>query len=117
MLASYNKLLSAAFLITFSMVLGPIANAQSGNSTSITGTVLDPSGAVIVNAAVEVRNPVSGYSRSTVTDAAGKFTIPNVPFNPYHVTVTGQGFAAYAQDVDVKSSVPINLSINLKVTR
>jgi Carboxypeptidase regulatory-like domain len=116
MLASYKKSLSAAFLITFSMVLGPIANAQSGNSTSITGTVLDPSGAVVVNAAVEVRNPVSGYSRSAVTDAAGKFTIPNVPFNPYHVTVTGQGFAAYAQDVDVKSSVPINLSINLKVT-
>ena len=116
MLASYKKSLSAAFLITFSMVLGPIGNAQSGNSTSITGTVLDPSGALVVNAAVEVRNPVSGYSRSAVTDAAGKFTIPNVPFNPYHVTVTGQGFAAYAQDVDVKSSVPINLSINLKVT-
>jgi len=116
MLASYKKSLSAAFLITFSMVLGPIANAQSGNSTSITGTVLDPSGAVVVNAAVEVRNPVSGYSRSAVTDAAGKFSIPNVPFNPYHVTVTGQSFAPYAQDVDVKSSVPINLSINLKVT-
>jgi Carboxypeptidase regulatory-like domain len=116
MLASYKKPLSAALLITFSMVLGPIVSAQSGNSTSITGTVLDPSGAVVVNAAVEVRNPVSGYSRSAVTDAAGKFTIPNVPFNPYHVTVTGQGFAAYAQDVDVKSSVPINLTINLKVT-
>jgi len=116
MLASYKKSLSAAFLITFSVLLGPIANAQSGNSTSITGTVLDPSGAVVLNATVEVRNPVSGYSRSAVTDAAGKFTIPNVPFNPYHVTVTGQGFAAYAQDVDVKSSVPINLSINLKVT-
>src|ERR1700746_440716 len=116
MLACYKKSLSAAFLITFSIVLGPIANAQSGNSTSITGTVLDPSGAVVVNAAVEVRNPVSGYSRSAETDAAGKFSIPNVPFNPYHVTVTGQSFAPYAQDVDVKSSVPINLSINLKVT-
>src|ERR1700751_1256984 len=116
MLASYNMSLSAAFLITFSMVLGPIANAQSGNSTSITGTVLDPSGAVVVNAAVGVRNPVSGYSRSAVTDAAGKVTIPHVTFNPYHGTVTGQGVAPYAQDVDVKSSVPISLSINLKVT-
>jgi Carboxypeptidase regulatory-like domain len=116
MLASFKKSLSATLLITFYLVVGPIAHAQSGNSTSITGTVLDPSGAVVVNAAVEVRNPVSGYSRSTVTDAAGKFTIPNVPFNPYHVTVTGQGFAAYVQDVDVKSSVPISLSINLKVT-
>src|SRR6201997_1961186 len=116
MLASHKNLLSATFLIILSIVLGPIAHAQSGNSTSITGTVLDPSGAVVVGAGVEVRNPVSGYSRSAVTDGAGKFTIPNVPFNPYHVTVTGEGFAPYAHDVDVKSSVPINLSINLKVT-
>jgi Carboxypeptidase regulatory-like domain len=116
MLASHKNLLSATFLIILSIVLGPIAHAQSGNSTSITGTVLDPSGAVVVGAGVEVRNPVSGYSRSAVTDAAGKFTIPNVPFNPYHVTVTGEGFAPHAHDVDVKSSVPINLSINLKVT-
>ena len=116
MLVSHKNLLSATFLIILSIVLGPIAHAQSGNSTSITGTVLDPSGAVVVGAGVEVRNPVSGYSRSAVTDAAGKFTIPNVPFNPYHVTVTGEGFGPYAQDVDVKSSVPINLSINLKVT-
>jgi len=116
MLASYKKSLSATFLITFCLVVGAIARAQSGNSSSITGTVLDPSGAVVVNAAVEVHNPVSGYSRSAITDSAGKFTIPNVPFNPYHVTVTGQGFAPYAQDVDVKSSVPISLSINLKVS-
>src|SRR5579864_500735 len=116
MLVSHKNLLSATFLIILSIVLGPIAHAQSGNSTSITGTVLDPSGAVVVCAGVEVRNPVSGYSRSAVTDAAGKFTIPNVHFNPYHVTVTGEGFAPYAQDVDVKSSVPINLSITLKVT-
>src|SRR5690349_4993330 len=116
MLVSHKNLLSATFLIILSIVLGPIAHAQSGNSTSITGTVLDPSGAVVVGAGVEVRNPVSGYSRSAATDAAGKFTIPNVPFNPYHVTVTGEGFAPYAHDVDVKSSVPINLSINLKVT-
>jgi hypothetical protein len=116
MLASYKKSLPAASLLTFFLAVGSIANAQSGNSTSITGTVLDPSGAVVVNAAVEVRNPVSGYFRSAVTDTAGKFTIPNVPFNPYHVTVAGKGFAPFAQDVDVKSSVPISLSINLQVS-
>jgi hypothetical protein len=115
MLASYKKSRFAAFMVVLYLGIGLSVYGQSGSSTSITGTILDPSGAVVVNAAVEVRNPVSGYSRSAVTDAAGKFTIPNVPFNPYHVTVTGQGFAPYAQDVDVKSSVPINLSITLKV--
>src|SRR4030095_14437158 len=102
MLVSYRKSLSAAFVLTTFLALGIGAYAQSGSSTSITGTVLDPSGAVVTNATIEVRNPVSGFSRSTVTDASGKFTIPNVPFNPYHFTVTGQGFAPYAGDVDVR---------------
>ena len=106
MLASYVKSRSATFLLTMFLGLSAVAHAQSGSSTSITGTVVDPSGAVVTNATVEVRNPVSGFSRNAVTDAAGKFVVPNVPFNPYHVTVTGQGFAPYSGDVDVRSSVP-----------
>jgi len=115
MLASYVKSRSAAFLLTLFLALSVAAHAQSGSSTSITGTVVDPSGAVVTNATVEVRNPVSGFSRNAVTDAAGKFVVPNVPFNPYHVTVTGQGFAPYSGDVDVRSTVPVNLNIVLKV--
>src|SRR5208282_3621607 len=89
--------------------------AQVGNSTSITGVVVDPSGAVVPNATVEIQNPVSGLVRTTTTDNAGKFTFPNVPFNPYHLTVTGEGFANYVQDVQVQSSVAVNLTINMKV--
>jgi hypothetical protein len=110
-----KKSLAAAFLAILCIALGPYGYAQSGNSTSITGTVVDPSGAVVVNAAVEARNPVSGYSRNTVTDSAGRFTFPNVPFNPYHLTVTGEGFAPSVQDVDVRSSVPINLTVKMNV--
>lgn len=115
MLASYVKSRSATFLLTIFVVLSSIAQAQSGSSTSITGTVVDPSGAVVTNATVEVRNPVSGFSRNAVTDAGGKFVIPNVPFNPYHLTVTGEGFAPYSADVDLRSTVPVNLNITLKV--
>jgi Carboxypeptidase regulatory-like domain len=115
MLASYVKSRAAAFLFTILLAIALGAHAQSGNSTSITGTVVDPSGAVVTNATVEVRNPVSGFSRNAVTDAAGKFVVPNVPFNPYHLTVTGQGFALYSGDVDVRSTVPVNLNIALKV--
>src|SRR5437588_12764408 len=115
MLASYVKSRSATFLLTIFLALNVIAHAQSGSSTSITGTVVDPSGAVVSNATVEVHNPVSGFSRSTVTDAAGKFVVPNVPFNPYHVTVSGQGFAPYSGDIDVRSTVPVTVNIALKV--
>jgi hypothetical protein len=114
MLASYKKSLFAAFMVVFYIALGLDANAQS-NSASINGTVLDSSGAVVANATVEIHNPVSAFERSTTSDGAGRFSFPNVPFNPYHLTVTGAGFAAYAQDVEIRSAVSLDIKINLKV--
>ena len=66
-------------------------------------------------ATVEIQNPVSQFTRSTTTDSAGRFSFPNVPFNPYHLTVNVTGFAAYSQDVDVRSAVPLSLKITLQI--
>jgi hypothetical protein len=116
MLASSKKSQIAALLVIFTFGLMVSGYAQSGgNSTSVIGTVKDPTGAVVTNATVEITNPVSAYERTTTTDSSGRFTIPNVPFNPYHVTVTGQGFNAYVQDIDVRSAVPVSLNISLKI--
>src|SRR6266404_1756395 len=116
MLASYKKSLRAAFVFIsfFALTLSSLAQS-AGNSTSVTGTVTDPSGAVVPNATVEIRNPVSGFERTATTDSSGRFTIPNVPFNPYHLKATGQGFVPHSQDIDVRSVVPIVVSIPLKV--
>jgi Carboxypeptidase regulatory-like domain/TonB-dependent Receptor Plug Domain len=115
MLASRKKSLLSAVLL-FCLLVGYHAHAQSGTSTSVTGTVVDTTGAVVPGAAVEIRNPVSGFVRNTVTDNNGRFIIPNVPFNPYHITVGGQGFAAFSQDIDVRSTVPVNLPVSLRVS-
>ena len=114
--AFYKKLSVAAFITVFFFAPGFHAHAQSGgSSTSVTGTVVDPTGAVVANAVVEIHNPVSAFERTVTTDSLGKFNIPNVPFNPYHLTVTGPDFAPYAQDVDVRSIVPVNVSITLQI--
>jgi hypothetical protein len=115
MLAFYKKSLHATFIVFSCLALGLQASAQS-NSAPINGTVLDPTGAVVAKATVEVHNPVSHFDRSTTTDTSGKFSFSNVPFNPYHLSVTAAGFASYAQDVDVRSAVPLDLNISLKVT-
>jgi hypothetical protein len=109
MLTSYKRSLYAAYLLVFYLALGIHASAQSGGSASISGTVLDPSGAVVPNAEIEIHNPVSAFDRSTTTDSTGKFSFPNVPFNPYHLAVTGAEFAPYTQDVEVRSAVPLVL--------
>src|ERR1700722_2929059 len=69
-------------------ILPRIGSAQNlGSASAVTGTVTDPSGAVIGGATVTILNPVSGFTRTTSTDSVGSFTISNVPFNPYHLTV------------------------------
>jgi len=116
MLASYKKSLHAAFIVLFYLALGIHAHAQSsGTSASISGTVLDPTGAVVPNATVAIHNPVSHFDRSTNTDSSGQFSFPNIPFNPYHLSVAGAGFAPYTQDVEVRSVVPLVLKISLRV--
>jgi hypothetical protein len=114
MLASYKRSLHKAFVVVLCLGLDLSVYAQSGGS-SISGIVLDPSGAVVPNATVEIHNPVSAFDRSTTTDKSGNFSFPNVPFNPYHMTVTAAGFAQSAQDVDVRSAVPVTVKVGLTV--
>src|SRR6266851_2214434 len=106
------KLVIFVFGITLFMCASP---GWAQNSASISGTVMDPTGAVVPKATVEIRNPISGYDRSTTTDNSGNFSFANVPFNPYHLTVALSGFATSAQDVDVRSSVPLSLKISLSL--
>jgi hypothetical protein len=90
------------------------ASAQTSSGT-LQGVITDPSNAVVPGASVEIHNPVSGYDRTVLTDGAGRFNISNIPFNPYHLTVSVKGFGQYTQDVDIRSVVPTNLNIALKL--
>src|SRR3984893_7084171 len=89
--------------------------AQSGNSGSIDGTVKDPSGASVANATVEVSNPVTGLKRSAVTGPDGNFRFTNLPFNPYHMVVTADGFESLTRDVEGRSTVPTSGQVTLKI--
>ncbi|HTX74557.1 MAG TPA: carboxypeptidase-like regulatory domain-containing protein, partial [Terracidiphilus sp.] len=92
------------------------AAAQSiGNAGSISGTVTDPTGAVLPGAVVTIQDPVSQYLRTARTDSAGHFQFTNVPFNPYHMTVTKTGFGSFVRDVDVRSNVAVTVPVKLQV--
>jgi len=99
------------FVISFLVVIA----ASFATAQSVTGTVQDSTGAVVPGAKIEIRNPVSGLIRTTNSDNAGSFTISNLPLNPYHLTVTATGFAPFATDVEVRSSVPVVVKVPLAV--
>ncbi len=77
--------------------------------------MLDPSGAAIAGARVEIENPVSHYTQSTTSDSQGNFALNNVPFNNYHVTANVAGFQRGTVDVDVRSPIPFDVKITLKI--
>ncbi len=107
--------LGVLFFLLGVFVAVPTSMAQTGNSANVSGIVTDPSGAVVAGANVTIHNPVTGFERSATTDASGNFSFANVPFNPYHMAVSATGFGPFAQDIDVRSSVPLALKIPLTV--
>ncbi len=109
---SFRYLVVAAAVLLLMVVS---TSAQIGNSGSIEGVVRDPSGGAVAGATVEISYGVSGFVRSVTTGADGTFRFTNVPFNPYHMTVTAKGFAPYVQDVDVRSAVATNVQATLKL--
>lgn len=84
-----------AFLL-FTLHAPSVARAQA-DSSSLSGTVTDPSGAVVPNARVTARNEATGLQRAAQTNGSGAYTITNLPSGSYTVRVEAQGFGAVEQ--------------------
>jgi hypothetical protein len=108
----------AAGLIAFVLVFllsAAASRAQFGNAGTVAGVIKDQSGSSVPGAKVEITNPVSGFHREATTDNDGNFRFTNVPFNPYHMVVTANGFTPETQDIDLRSTVPLDVQLGLKV--
>jgi hypothetical protein len=66
-------------------------------TASISGTVLDSSGAAIVGATVTVRNTATGLSRTLTTDPQGHYLVPDLPIGQYEVQGSQTGFQRVVQ--------------------
>jgi hypothetical protein len=108
------RALGYRLLVCFLVFLAALP-LRAQTAGTIRGSVVDPSGAVIKGATVRIQNPVSRYDKSTQTDAQGNFEFDNVPYNPFHITAVAQGFASGEQDVDVRSPVPLEVKLALKI--
>ncbi len=99
--------------LCFAMAVWPAAAQELGGAGTVQGTVKDPTGGVMVAVPVSLSNPVTGLRRDAVTDEQGRYVFRNLPPNQYHVHVSAQGFQAVDRDVDVRTSLPIALDIQL----
>ena len=68
---------------------------------NVIGTILDPTGASVAGARVEIS--AAALSQSATTDRAGTFSIEGVPSGTYSLRVTASGFSAYVTSVEIPS--------------
>jgi len=93
-------LLILAFQLTTSRAQ-QISAPSTGSSSAISGTVLDPSGAVIAHAEVWLTKMSGSRIQGTQTDNRGTFHFDKIPLNRYRVVVAAPGF----QDASTEASV------------
>jgi len=87
-----KKCLVSLLLLAAGMLLAdcPFVHAQAVGA--ITGTVADPSGAVIPGAKITATRVETGVSQFTVASGAGTYTIPRLVVGTYNVTAEAAGF-------------------------
>jgi hypothetical protein len=73
-----------------------LSTCLCGQTASLTGTVADPTGAVIPNAVVTVVNTETGLQREDKSDTQGRYTMEQLPPGTYKLTAKATGFADFA---------------------
>jgi hypothetical protein len=89
----FGKRVGAYLCLVLLVVLFCAVHAQGQAETaSIAGTATDPSGGAIAGAKVEATNVGTNAVHSTVTDTAGRYTLPALAVSTYNVQAASAGF-------------------------
>jgi hypothetical protein len=103
-------------LASLSLLLLTMAAFAQSDRGAITGTVTDPSGAVVPNATVLAKNVASGTEYKTVTTETGSYTIASLPAGAYELTIESRGFKRFVtQGVQVQLLQTARADVTLEV--
>lgn len=101
-------------LLAFALLLVPAAYGQRTTGT-ISGTVKDATGAIVPGAEVTATNQDTGVVRSTITNDAGFYSLPNLLIGTYNVSATMSGFKK-TEIKDVKLDVSQDRVVDFSLT-
>jgi len=113
-----KQLLSSLVVLSI-LGSGPPALAQSGTSSAITGTIVDPAKSVIMGAEVTASEINTGATRTAQSDITGRFLFSQLNPGTYRISVLAQGFAAQQSasiTVAVGQIAAVNFALSLAGT-
>jgi hypothetical protein len=97
----------------FAIVCPLFAQSDRG---AITGTIGDPSGALIPNVKITLLNAATGFKTETVSTATGNYTLSGLPVGKYTLLVESAGFSRHEQtNIEVQVAVTTRVDVVLKV--
>jgi len=101
-------------LILFLLFVGVLC-AQS-NSGELRLTVTDPSG-LGVKTTVQIISEANHYRNALATDSQGYLDVQHMPYGVYQLEIKEPGFAGIGESIEIRSSIPRNEAIQLKVSQ
>ncbi len=103
-----------ATLVLVALGLTTVATAQS--TSSLRGTIKDPSGAVVPQAPVVLSNVATGFTRTAVSAADGFYQFVEVPPGTYSLSVNKQGFKSVKlDDIQLLVNTPATVDVSLSM--
>jgi hypothetical protein len=113
-LPALSRMIAAGLLLAVAIALSVTPLSAQVDTGSITGTVTDPSGAVVGNAKVTLTNEGTGSSLTTTSGSDGLYNFTPVKIGIYTVSVSAPGFQTTTQrkiTVNVSSAVLVNVPL------
>ena len=105
--------IACALLLTCTLAIRGTAQSESG-SAGVEGVVSDPEGKPVAGATVKIRNLDTGYSRTVISDANGRYTAAVMPVGNYRVEGVAEGFAATRHE-GIQLTVGTRQTVNISL--
>jgi hypothetical protein len=113
---SLSLSLSLFSMMVFSATVNPLAFGQGSSTSSLSGSVADPTGAVIPGAQITIKNNATSAEFRAVTAGNGTFSIPALDAGTYIVTVSATGFKqTIINNVKLDAGVPGTVRVTLDI--
>src|SRR5262245_39071705 len=105
-------LLQSGMMIAMLLISATMA---FGQSSSLSGTVVDPQGNAVAGATITVTNVATGAARAATSSKEGAYQIPQLSPGTYRVRAEGRGFASVVlEDIQVLVNTPQSVNIAFK---
>jgi hypothetical protein len=112
MKARASKIFLGVGILVLPVLLSGLLRAQVADAT-LSGTVTDPSGTIVQNAKVSIKNLETGQSTATQTDSAGLYKFPNLTPGKYEVSISADGFGTNVSRATLTAGTTLTMNAAL----